>query len=129
LLIDHFLRKISSDPKKITLEATKLLMDCPWKGNVRELENVIERTALLTDKDEITPADLPSEISGYRSEIKAAPELTDDGIDIDAIIGDIEKKYLLGALEKAGGIKTEAAKLLHLTFRSFRHRLHKYGIG
>jgi len=129
LLIDHFLRKISSDPKKITLEATKLLMDCPWKGNVRELENVIERTALLTDKDEITPADLPSEISGYRSEIKAAPELTDDGIDIDAIIGDIEKKYLLGALEKAGGIKTEAAKLLNLTFRSFRHRLHKYGIG
>ncbi len=129
LLIDHFLRKTSDDPKKITPEAVKLLIDYPWKGNVRELENVIERTALLTDKKEITPADLPSEVSGFRADMKSIPDLTDEGIDIDGIIGDIEKKYLLTALEKASGVKTEAAKLLSLSFRSFRHRLHKYGIS
>jgi two-component system response regulator PilR (NtrC family) len=129
LLIDHFLRKTSDDPKKITPEAVKLLIDYPWKGNVRELENVIERTALLTDKKEITPADLPSEISGFSSDMKSIPDLTDEGIDIDMIVGDIEKKYLVKALEKAGGVKTEAAKLLNLSFRSFRHRLHKYGIS
>lgn len=129
LLIDHFLRKTSDNPKKIIPEAVKLLIDYPWKGNVRELENVIERTALLTDKKEITPEDLPSEINGFRGDIKSIPDLTEEGIDIDQIIGDIEKKYLFKALEKTGGVKTEAAKLLNLSFRSFRHRLHKYGIG
>ena len=64
-----------------------------------------------------------------RVEMKGIPEITDEGVDIDKIIEDIEKKYLLQALEKAGGVKTEAAKLLKLSFRSFRHRLHKYGIG
>ncbi len=129
LLIDHFLKKPSDHPKRITSEAMRLLMDYPWKGNVRELENIIERVALLTDKEEIMPADLPAEIKDYLGEIKSVPELTDQGIDIDEIIGDIEKEYLLKALEKAGGVKTEAAKLLNLSFRSFRHRLQKYGIS
>lgn len=129
LLIDHFLSKTSPGPKRISSEAMKLLIDYPWKGNVRELENVIERTALFTDKEEITPADLPSEINGYRSDARSFPDLTDEGIDIDELIGDLEKKYLLKALEKTRGVKTEAAKLLKLSFRSFRHRLHKYGIS
>jgi two-component system response regulator PilR (NtrC family) len=129
LLIDHFLRKTSPDPKRISPEAMKLLIDYPWKGNVRELENIIERSALLTDKEEIAPDDLPSEISGYTRDMKSFFELTDEGIDIDKIIGDLEKKYLLKALEKTHGVKTEAAKLLNLSFRSFRHRLHKYGIS
>ena len=61
--------------------------------------------------------------------MKSVPELSGEGVDVDRIISDIEKKYLLKALEKAGGVKTEAARLLNLSFRSFRHRLHKYGIS
>ena len=129
LLIEHFLKKSSPEPKKVSPEALKMLMDYPWKGNVRELENVIERTALLTDRTEIAPSDLPSEVNGYRMDVQSFPDLTEEGIDIDRIIGDLEKKYLLRALEKTKGIKTEAAKLLNLSFRSFRHRLHKYGIN
>ena len=129
LLVEHFLRKTSGDAKKISPDAMKQLMDYVWNGNVRELENVIERMALLSDKDELTPADLPAEITGYVGDMKAVPELSGEGVDVDKIIGDIEKKYLLKALEKAGGVKTEAAKLLNLSFRSFRHRLHKYGIN
>jgi len=128
LLIDHFLRKTSSNSKRVTPEAMKLLMDYSWKGNVRELENVVERIGLFADREEITPADLPSEITGYRGDIKYISELTEEGVNLDKIIEDIEKNYLLEALEKAGGVKTEAAKLLNLSFRSFRHRLHKYGI-
>jgi two-component system response regulator PilR (NtrC family) len=128
LLVDHFLKKTSNKPKRITPEAMRLLMDYSWKGNVRELENIIERIVLLTDKEEITPADLPSEITGYPGDIKYISELTEEGVNIDKIIEDIEKKYLLQALKIAGGIKTEAARLLNLSFRSFRHRLHKYGI-
>ena len=126
LLVEHFLSKISNQPRKISSGAMRMFLGFPWKGNVRELENVIERTALLTEKEEITPADLPNEILGYTTDTKEIPELTEAGIDIDAIIGDIEKKYLLKALEKSGGVKKEAAKLLNLSFRSFRHRLSKY---
>ncbi|MEW6054516.1 MAG: sigma-54 dependent transcriptional regulator [Nitrospirota bacterium] len=129
LLVEHFLRKTSRDIRRIVPDALKLLIDYSWKGNVRELENVIERIAILTEKEEITPADLPPEITEYSGEIKALPDFADAGIDIDQIIGDIEKKYLLKALEKSGGVKTEAARLLNLSFRSFRHRLHKYGIS
>jgi len=128
LLAEHFLRKMSSTPKRITPEAMKLLLEYQWKGNVRELENVIERTALLIDKDEIKPSDLPSEIMSYPRDKKFIPELTSKGIDVDEIIGDIEKRYLMSALDLVGGVKTEAAKLLNLSFRSFRHRLQKYGI-
>jgi len=126
LLVEHFLSKISNQPRKITSGAMRMFLGFPWKGNVRELENVIERTVLLTETEEITPADLPNEILGYTTDTKEIPELTEAGIDIDAIIGDIEKKYLLKALEKSGGVKKEAAKLLNLSFRSFRHRLSKY---
>lgn len=123
LLADHFLKKTTGTSKRISPEAMKLLMDYSWKGNVRELENIIERVVLFTEGEEIQPSDLPAEITGY------APEFTGAGVDIDQIIGDMEKKYLLTALSKAGGVKTEAAKLLNLSFRSFRHRLQKYGIG
>ena len=129
LLVEHFLKKTSDNPKRITPKAMKLLMDYSWKGNVRELENIIERTALLTDKEEIAPAELPTEITGYQDDMKYISGLTEEGINIDKVIGDIEKRYLLQALEKAGGVKTEAAKLLNLSFRSFRHRLHKYNIS
>jgi two-component system response regulator PilR (NtrC family) len=128
LLAEHFLKKLSDTPKKMTPEAMQLLMDYPWKGNVRELENVIERIALLVDKEEIKQADLPSDITSYPHDKKFIPDLTSKGMDVDEIIGDIEKKYLLNALDLVGGVKTEAAKLLNLSFRSFRHRLQKYGI-
>ncbi len=129
LLVEHFLKKTSDNLKRITPKAMKLLMDYSWKGNVRELENIIERTALLTDEEEIQPADLPTEITGYQDDMKYISGLTEKGINIDKVIGDIEKRYLLQALEKADGVKTEAAKLLNLSFRSFRHRLHKYNIS
>ena len=129
LLLEHFLRKTCPEAKKIAAESMALLIDYPWKGNVRELENVIERTALLTEREEIMPSDLPAEIRGSRSEVKSFAELSDEGIDLDKIITDLEKRYLLEALDRTNGVKTEAAKLLNLSFRSLRHRLAKYGIN
>lgn len=130
LLIEHFMRKFAAVRKGFSPDALRLLIDYPWKGNVRELENVIERTLLLTDadKEEITPEDLPEEISNFSEDMKNIPELTSEGIDLDRIIENLEKQYLLNALKQSRGVKTEAAKLLNLSFRSFRHRLYKYGI-
>ncbi|MEM3370040.1 MAG: sigma-54 dependent transcriptional regulator [Candidatus Micrarchaeia archaeon] len=132
LLIDYFLKKICNSEKRFTNGAIRLLMEYPWKGNVRELENVIERVVLLTDKIDITPEDLPIEIRSYRENQgmleEGLPQLDDKGVDMEKIIENLERSYLLQALDKAKGVKTEAAKLLNLSFRSFRHRLHKYGI-
>ena len=89
----------------------------------------MERILLMTaDKEIITVEDLPLEIVSFSPETKAVPHLTEEGIDLDALIKKIEKQYLLEALHNADGVKTDAAKLLNLSFRSFRHRLQKYDI-
>ncbi len=128
LLIDHFVGRFSGGSRRMSADAMKLLMNYPWKGNIRELENVIERVLLMTDKDEISSSDIPLEVSDSRPEGKLLPELVKGGINLDEIVETIEKKYLLEALHLSDGSKTEAAKLLNLSFRTFRHRLQKYEI-
>jgi two-component system response regulator PilR (NtrC family) len=127
LLLDHFLHKFSAGTKRFSLEALRILMKYPWKGNVRELENMVERTVLLADGETIQPEDLPEEICKTDAPGKHLPEIG-EGVDFESIMEQIEKDYLLKALEKAKGVKTDAAKLLNLSFRSFRHKLYKYGI-
>jgi two-component system, NtrC family, response regulator PilR len=128
LLLEHFLSKYSQSPKRISPDALHFLMKYTWKGNVRELENIVERVTLLCDRELITPDDLPDEIKRSAAASGALPEIDDSGIDLEAVIEKIEKAYLLKALEKTGGVKVEAARLLNLSFRSLRHRLSKYGM-
>lgn len=128
LLLDHFLAKYASGAKRFAPDALRLLMGYQWKGNIRELENLVERLVLLTDRDLILPGDLPDEIAKSVKSSPAVPPLTETGIDLETLMGQIEKDYLLRALEQSRGMKTEAARLLGLSFRSFRHRLYKYGI-
>ncbi len=129
LLIEHFLAKYSRNTVRVSPEALSLLINYQWKGNVRELENIVERVVLLCDKELITPEDLPDEISRYRDDTAYLPGIGEGAIDLENILENIEKDYLCKALEKTNGMKTEAAALLGLSFRSFRHRLHKYGIS
>ncbi len=129
LLVEHFLKKAGAENVRFSPEAMKRLLEYEWKGNVRELENMIERILLLTEREIILPEDLPSELQQQNSSPGGLPELTEKGIDLDRLLEEIEITYLKKALEIASGVKTEAAKLLNLSFRSFRHRLAKYGIG
>ncbi len=126
LLIEYFLKKHAGGRKRISDKAIEALKDYPWKGNVRELENIIERVILLTDNELIDADNLPEEIR--LASLAESTTMPLDGVNLEKLINDIEKDYLLKALEKTNGVKTDAAKLLNLSFRSFRHRLKKYGI-
>lgn len=128
LLLEHFLHKFSDNTKRFSPEALRFLMKYSWKGNVRELENMVERTVLLADGEIILPQDLPEEICRAVEVRKRLPEIGDEGIDFEGIMEQIEIDYLLKALQQAKGAKTEAARLLNLSFRSFRHKLYKYGL-
>jgi len=128
LLLDYFFHKFSGGSKKLSPDALRIFMKHPWKGNVRELENMVERVVLLTDGAIVLPKDLPEEFFMDARKGTGLPEVNEDGVDLETIIEHIEKDYLMKALAKSNGSKTDAAKLLNLTFRSFRHRLYKYGI-
>ncbi len=129
LLVEFFLKKFSGgkEPKKIAPEAMNMLMNHRWPGNVRELENTIERLVILASSDIISHEHIPENIKNAHSGPELAPmDIPDQGLDMEKILENIEKSLLLKALEKTGGVKTDAAKLLGLSFRSFRHRLQKY---
>jgi len=134
LLVDFFLKKCSRKEgdrllvKTVDGSAMKALMNYRWPGNVRELENMIERLVIMTPSNTIHLDIIPDAV-------KDAPpcsslstmDIPDEGLDLETMLETAERTYLRKALEKAGGVKTEAAKLLGLSFRSFRHRLQKYG--
>ncbi len=127
LLIQHFLDKTGIKNKKFTPKVIDILVNYLWPGNVRELQNTVERIVTLSDNEMISEDDLPSEIRF--SSVKSCPvDIADEGVDLDMILQDIEMAYLQRAIEVSRGSKTDAAKLLNITFRQFRHRLKKYGI-
>jgi len=127
LLIQHFLSKCRPS-RELSDEAMAVLKRYPWWGNVRELENTIERIVVLCDEPVIRERHIPEEIR-MPEQLPLPQEIPEGGVNLDGIIEDIEKRYLLKALEKAHGVKSDAARLLSLTFRSFRHRLYKYELN
>jgi len=135
LLAKFFLRKYTNAlKKKITKfsnDTVEFLKSYKYPGNVRELENIIERAVALELSNIIMPESLPSELTGRPEEVVASPgniEITDEGIDLETILNNIERAILLQSLSKAKGIKKHAAKLLGITFRSMRYRLEKHNL-
>ncbi len=137
LLAMHFLGKFSKQMGKpisrIDGEAMRALLSYDYPGNIRELENILERATIIETKDVISLASLPPNVTKIGRDaaepVLLYPEIFDvEGTSLDNVVDRIEKDLLLKALERAGGNKTEAAKLLNISFRSFRYRLDKHGI-
>ncbi|MBN1551204.1 sigma-54-dependent Fis family transcriptional regulator [bacterium] len=133
LLLDHFIRKFSKDlgqpVKRISPEAMSILQNYSWPGNVRELENIIERCVALETSDVITPSSLPSNLfSLSQSFMVPSTEIPEGGLDLEKVVGEYEKTILLNALRRTNWVKKDAAKILHVSFRSLRYRIEKYGL-
>jgi len=130
VLAEHFLNKFTTagnEPKKMTGDTLKFFMNYRWPGNVRELENTIERLVILASGDTIRAEHVPDSLKTATSCPELIPsDIPDAGLNMEELLENAEKTLLQKALEKSGGVKTEAAKLLGLSFRSFRHRLQKY---
>jgi two-component system response regulator PilR (NtrC family) len=135
ILAEHFLGKFSQESGKpapvLTPEAMHVLLGHEWRGNVRELENLIERVVTFSTGASVSDED----IRGWLHRAVTAQQqqgvptdLPEDGLDLEGLINGIEKDLLLKALERAMWVKKKAARLLRLNTRSFRYRLEKYAI-
>jgi DNA-binding NtrC family response regulator len=137
LLVRHFLRKVAEEQgipeKKITTEAMRVLEAHAWPGNVRELENLIERTFALEPGAIITTASLPESLlrpAGVPAEALQTPfDLPLESFRLEAYLEWIGKRLMQQALERANGVRKDAAKLVGMSERSFRYYAKKYGLG
>ena len=142
LLVDHLLAELNTQTKQICLSpgAMNALLNYSFPGNVRELENILERACTLCENHRIEFEDLklnPSSSSTLRESIKeperlSLPERSDvrePFSSLDDHLEEIEKEILLDTLEQARWNKTEAAKKLGISFRSIRYRLQKLGLN
>jgi two-component system response regulator PilR (NtrC family) len=132
ILANHFLRKFNRDMNKqlegFTEACMSRLAGYEFPGNVRELENTVERAVALSPGPRIDTDALSDKIRGAAAQAAGLPELTAEGFELEAFLERIEKQYLLRALELAGGTKNKAAELLGMSFRSFRYKLEKHEI-
>ena len=131
LLAEHFVRKISAELGKVVRgvspEALAILESYRWPGNIRELENVIERALVLGSGDILAAEALPPDLHQIREPQEVPVEIPSDGLDLEATLDQIEHRYLQMALARTGGVQTRAAELLRVSFRQFRYKLQKHG--
>ncbi|MGM0577268.1 MAG: sigma-54-dependent transcriptional regulator [Myxococcota bacterium] len=135
LIARHFLRRFSEEMDKpiehFEPGATEALMAYDFPGNVRELENIIERAMTLETHDMVRKESLPPWLLRRESPAQgmaAGFTLPDEGLDLESLLAEVEKSILAQALERTGGHRTEAARLLGISFRSIRYKLDKYGV-
>ncbi|MFZ2323637.1 MAG: sigma-54 dependent transcriptional regulator [Ignavibacteriaceae bacterium] len=128
-LIDYFVEKYAKENgrEKLSLsrETVDLLLKYNFPGNVRELENIVERAVVLSRNDVITLNDLPNVVKGFKAE-KEIPN-QDEGTLIERV-EELEKKLIYDALSKSNGNQSLAGRILGLTERNLRYKMQKYGI-
>ena len=133
LLARHFLEKICAEMNRplmhISKEALRALESYHWPGNVREMENVIERTVALADNENIEPEDLPPNIAEINSvQPLLQSQLPEGGADMPAIIADIERQMIGLAMSRATGVKARAADLLGINRTTLVEKMKRLGL-
>ncbi len=135
LLAEHFLARFSEQMAKrvtgISGEAMRFLQCYDWPGNIRELENVVERALALETTPVILPDSLPPAVRGLQVKASAghpAFELPESGFQLEQHVQEIERGYLAAALRRANGVQSKAAEILGMSFRSFRYYAKKYNL-
>jgi two-component system response regulator PilR (NtrC family) len=122
---------MGKDVTGISRGAMDLLKQHDWPGNIRELENVIERAVALESTPTVLPESLPPSLrmtKAARVDQSSSEALPESGFDLEAHVKEIERGYIAQALQRAGGVQVKAAELLGMSFRSFRYYVKKYNL-
>jgi two-component system response regulator PilR (NtrC family) len=133
-LARHFLHKFTLQMGKplsdFDAEALGALHRWSWPGNVRELENAVEHAVAVSDgRDGVVKlANFPASVTGIAATGQGEIQIPAEGLDFESHVAQIEKQYLQAALHATGGVRSQAADLLKMSYRSFRHYAKKYGI-
>lgn len=131
LLIEHFLKKYNAENKKevigLSKEARNLLMQYDYPGNVRELENIIERAVVLCPGNIITVKDLPLSIQEFK--MGEFMEKAQRSRNLPGLVEEIEKQMIVNALKNNDGVQTKAAAELGISERVLRYKMKKYGLN
>jgi two-component system response regulator AtoC len=130
LLVEHFIKKYNQSHSLTcggtTPAALKLLVSYPWPGNIRELENIIERAMILSGRDRIDSEALPQAVINYEQQTGAL--FPEDILSIKIMSVIMEKQLISRALKKTRGNKSQAAKLLELSYPALLSKISEYGI-
>ena len=126
--IEKYSREFNKEIRNISLYALELLMEYQFPGNIRELENIIERSVALETSNIILPENLILSKGSEKQEYLQNFNIPDEGIHLNDILARYEKNWIKKSLEKSNGSKTRAAELLHITFDSLRYRIEKLGL-
>lgn len=139
LLVNHFLKKYAPAAGKsiarVRAESLEALCHYEWPGNVRQLENTVERAVALETSEELS-VELPVERPKARAAaagvgaggVSTSGGVLPDGVDMEKYVADIERSLLQAALEQSNGVQTKAADALRISYRSFRHLMKKYDL-
>jgi len=116
-------------PRTLTQETVRALMDYPWPGNIRQIENAMEYAVALSGSTrEITPSMLPAELRETgQFPMLGAVTIPDEGLNFTAVVSQLERDLILRSLEKTGGNKRQAARLLHLSRTTLIDKLNRLG--
>ncbi len=119
--IKEFSKRYGKHIEKIDKSFMEFLAEYEFKGNIRELKNIVEKEVILSEDGVLKCHQCP-----YSKGTEISVDIPPEGIDIKKVLEEIEKAYILKALELTGGNKTKAAQLLNLNLREFRYRMEKY---
>ena len=128
LLIDAFLKRAVTPGVQVAPSFVDACTARRWPGNIRELENAVERAIVLGQGGELKAEHLLHNAERPSESAAVSADIPEDGLDFDAWIADQERRLVAQALERAGGVKKDAAALLKVSARSFRYLADKYGL-
>ncbi len=133
MLATYFLGRVAEELGRpglhFTDETLTLLEAYSFTGNVRQLQNIVERAATLSDTEELGPDSLPPGVRGTSDTAASSEVKIGQGFSLERHLDELERRFLQESLKRSGGVKMRAAELLGLTFRSLRYRLAKHGLG